>query len=133
MAEAFARHYGMGFLDAFSAGLDPEERITNQARAVMMDRRVPLPKLAVPKPLSVFDVASFDVIVFLTEFDIPIEAESVIKIQTPDTRRMTSAPLRKVRDAIEARVLEIVNNLRPKPSYRPILLAYRDIDIRARA
>src|ERR1700744_6106725 len=73
MAEAFARHYGMGFLDAVSAGLEPDEQVTQQARALMAERRIVLPEFAAPKPLSVFDLSSFDLTIFLTEFDIPIE------------------------------------------------------------
>jgi hypothetical protein len=39
--------------------------------------------------------------------------------------------LRQVRDQIEARVLAIVNRLRPRPHYWPILLAYRDLPTRS--
>jgi arsenate reductase len=133
MAEAFARQYGMGFLDAVSAGLEPDARVTKQARALMAERGILLPELAAPKPLSVFDLSSFDVTVFLTEFDIPIEADAMLKIQTLDTRRVDDRTLRQVRDEIEVRVLEIVNRLRPKPHYWPILLAYRDVHLPARA
>jgi arsenate reductase (thioredoxin) len=130
MAEAFARHYGMGFLDAVSAGLEPDERVTQQARALMVERRIAVPELARPKPLSVFDLSSFDLTIFLTEFDIPIEADAMMKIHTPDTRHMNDRTLRQVRDQIETRVVEIVNQLRPKPHYWPILLAYRDVPSR---
>jgi len=133
MAEAFARHYGMGFVDAASAGLEPDERVTRQARVLMAERSITLPESAVPKPLAVFDVSSFDLTVFLTEFDLPIEADGMVKIQTPDTRRVDDKTLRRVRDQIEARVREIVHELRPKPAYWPILLAYRDVHIPARA
>ena len=133
MAEAFARHYGMGFLDAVSAGLEPDDRVPPQVRTLMAERGIALPEFAAPKPLAVFDLSSFDLTVFLTEFDIPIEADAMLKIHTPDTRHMNDRTLRQVRDQIEARAVEIVNQLRPRPHYWPILLAYRDVHFQARA
>ena len=116
MAEAFARHYGMGFLDAVSAGLGPDdERVAEQARRLMAERCVSLClNCAAPKLLSVFDLSSFDLTVFLTEFDIPIEADAMLKIHTPDTRHMNDRTLRQVRDHIEARVVEIVSQPAPQ-------------------
>jgi protein-tyrosine-phosphatase len=122
MAEAFARHYGMGFLHAFSAGISPSACISSRARKTMAERGIPLPAQAAPKSLSAFDLANFDLIVNLTEFGLPATAAPILKMRMPDVRGVGDDVLREIRNDIERRVLSVANQFRPKPAFLPILL-----------
>ena len=122
MAEAFARHHGAGFLDAASAGIAPSSRVSSRVRKAMAERGIPLPAKAAPRPLSICDLASFDLIVNLTEFGLPKTATPILKIPMPDVRAAGDDVLREMRDEIEQRVLGIAEKFRPKQTYRPILL-----------
>lgn len=125
MAEAFARHHVGHFIDAYSAGVLPSPRISARARATMIERGVPLAPHAATKPLSSFDLNSFDLIVNLCEYALPKTTAPILRIQTPDVRPTGEDVLRDVRDEIERRVIGIGNMFRPARTFRPILL-YRE-------
>jgi len=123
IAETFARRYGMGFLTAISAGIAPSLRVSNRARETMNERGIPLSPLALPKPLLLFDLSSFDLIVNMTEFSLPAASSPILKMHMPDMRVVGDDVLREIRDEIERQVIDIVDTFRPKPTFRAILLA----------
>jgi len=125
IAETFARHYGMGFLIAVSAGILPSPRVSSRARKTMAERGVRISFMAAPKPLSAFDLSSFNLIVNMTEFSLPIVASPVMRMTVPDMRGVGEDVFREIRDEIERQVIEIVARFRPKPAFRPILFSER--------
>jgi arsenate reductase len=127
IAEAFARHHGAAFLDAASAGFVPSSRVSSRVRKAMAERGIPLSAKATPRPLSACDLASFDLIVNLTEFGLPKTATPILKIPMQDVRAAGDDVLRELRDEIEQRVLSIAEKFRPKATFRPILL-FRGIE-----
>jgi protein-tyrosine-phosphatase len=122
IAEAFAHHHGMGYLQAFSAGMNASAQVSRRARRTMGERGVPLPLGVKTKGLSKFDLSSFDLIVNLTRLSLPATDAPSIQIETPDVRGADDEAIRDIRDELEESVLNIISALGPAPSFRPILL-----------
>ena len=93
------------------------------ARAVMAERGVPLPVRAIPKPLSSFDLESFDLIVNLSEYALPRTATPILRIDVPDARLAGLGLLREIRDEIEERVIGIGDRFRASGACRQVLVA----------
>jgi protein-tyrosine-phosphatase len=86
MAEALARAYGHDVLDSHSAGIRPATRISRRTVAVMEEKSVHLGSSFAPKPISSFDLNQFDVIVNLSEYNIPNTTSMVLRRALRDVR-----------------------------------------------
>jgi protein-tyrosine-phosphatase len=112
MAEAFARLHGQGQVEAFSAGSRPSGRINPRAVAAMAEVGYDLTAHA-SKGLDQFNGQEFDAAVTMGCGDeCPLVlARRRLEWQIPDPRDMTPDEFRGVRDLIEARVKELLQNL----------------------
>jgi arsenate reductase len=112
MAEAFANAYGNDVMEASSAGVLPASRVSRRTRTVMDEKKVPLGEKCAPKALSSFDLNSFDLIVNLSEYGMPVTETMVLKFPLPDPIRQQADVHREVRDKIEALVRFLAGHFR---------------------
>ena len=112
MAEGFARIHGGIIVEAFSAGSRPSGRVNPKAVASMMERGYDLRSHS-SKGLSDLPPVEFDAAVTMGCGDEcpALRANRRIDWQIPDPRDMTPEQFREVRDLIEARVKDLINEL----------------------
>jgi arsenate reductase len=130
MAEAFARTYGAGVVEAGSAGLAPAFAIPESTRASMREKGLELTGQS-PKPLSGADYDRFDLIINMSGATLPPAwAGKVREWSVADPIGQSDEVYRGVRDQIEARVQSLLLELRtaapaapgPRRRSRPRLL-----------
>jgi len=112
MAEAFARAYGRDVMEASSAGIQPAGRLSRRARAVMDEKKVPIESDQAPKPLSHLNLASFDLIVNLCEYGVPLTSTPVLKHVLVNPLMSDEECHREVRDEIDVFVQLLVAHFR---------------------
>ena len=116
MAEALARHFAPGVIEASSAGLVALGYVAAPTHAVLAESGVPSGGLT-SKPLRDVDFASIDLVINLAGR--PIEklfdgrALSVEDWEVGDPFGSDLAVYRRIRDEIERRVLALIARLRP--------------------
>ncbi len=112
MAEAFARLHGGPGLDACSAGSRPSGRVNPKAVASMAERGIDLSGHR-SQSLDEFDAVEFDAVVTMGCGDAcpHVRARRRIDWEIPDPRDMDAESFAKVRDGIEARVVELLAEL----------------------
>lgn len=115
IAEGFARRLGAGVLDAASAGSRPLGQIHPVVREAMAERGIELAGQS-SKSLAAVDPGSFDLLITLC-------AEEECPVVSGPERRHWGMPnpagreieeVRPIRDAIETRVRELIEELGPK-------------------
>jgi arsenate reductase (thioredoxin) len=112
MAEAFARAYGSDVMEVSSAGIHPAGRLSRRARAVMAERNVPLANDQAPKPLSRLDLASFDLVVNLCEYALPLTSVPVLRHLIVNPLLGDEESHRVARDEIDEFVQLLVTHFR---------------------
>jgi protein-tyrosine-phosphatase len=112
MAEAFARTLGEGSMVAFSAGTSPAGAISPAARAVMAEKEFPLFLDQKPRPLAALDLAGFDVIVNLSETNLPPNTALVLQPSVPSPLAHDLDSHRVARDRVETFVRFLVEHFR---------------------
>ena len=114
MAEAFARMYGEGKIEAHSAGSRPSGRVNPKAIAAMQELGYDLNE-HVSKGLDAFNGQEFDAAVTMGCGDeCPLVlAKQRFEWQIPDPKGMTPEQFRGVRDLIASKVRELIQSLSP--------------------
>ncbi len=120
MAEAFARKWGAGRVEAYSAGSRPADGVNPRAMAFMAERGYDLSGRA-PKPLSAFEGQAFDVIVTMGCGDACpcLPAKRRVDWALPDPKALPEGGFRAVRDEIELRVQGLLSEL-DAPTAKPL-------------
>lgn len=112
MAEAFARIYGAGKVEAFSAGSRPSGRVNPKAVEAMKELGYDL-TLHHSKGLDEFNGQEFDAAVTMgcgDECPLVIAGKR-IDWKIPDPREMPPEEFRQVRSLIEAKVKELIETI----------------------
>jgi len=114
MAEAFANQHGKGRIRAWSAGSSPLGHITAKTCDVMLEKGLTLEGHA-SKSLRDVPVSEMDVVVGMgCEVSCPVPVGfrgKVIEWDIPDPFGLPVEFFRDVRDMIERKVLELIENL----------------------
>ena len=112
MAQGFARHHGVGAVEAFSAGSKPATQVNPLAVEVMKERGI---DISSQKPRSLLDFSDtrFDLAVTMgCEETCPAAlAKKIIDWQIPDPKGKPIDFFRQVRDEIESKVKELLREL----------------------
>lgn len=105
MAEGFARKYGAGQIEAFSAGSRPAGAVNPRAVALMAERGCDLSAQA-PTPVSAFEGQAVDAVVTMGCGDACpwLPASRRLDWDLPDPKLLSDDAFRGVRDDIEQRV-----------------------------
>ena len=113
MAEAFARMHGAGRIEAASAGSRPSGRVNPKAVEAMKERGYDLTTHA-SKGLDAFNGQAVEIAVTMGCGDsCPLVlARRRVDWKIPDPREMPPEEFRQVRDLIETKVLELLQQLR---------------------
>ena len=112
MAEAFARMYGAGKVEAFSAGSRPSGRVNPKAVEAMKELGYDLTTHA-SKGLDEFNNQEVEIAITMGCGDeCPLVlARQQVEWKIPDPRDMTPEEFRGVRNLIEAKVKELIERL----------------------
>jgi len=121
MAEGFARHFGQGGIEAYSAGMEPS-RLNPFAVAAMQEKGIDISHQR-SKALDVDLARRMDVLVTvcgIADQRCPVLLPEVERIHWPledpgavkGTEAEILAKFREIRDQIESRVLELVRSLK---------------------
>lgn len=112
MAEAFARAYGDGQVEAYSAGSKPSGRVNPMAREVMMELGYDMGG-QVSKPLEALPDVEFDALVTMGcgEKCPLVPARRREDLEIPDPKAMPLDGFRAVRDLIEEKVKALLDDL----------------------
>lgn len=116
MAEAFAKIYGAGWVEAFSAGSQPAEAVHPMVVEVMGEKGIRLDQCR-PKGFAQLPAGSFDVVVAMGCGDAcPVyPAARRVEWAIPDPRGQSVDRVREIRDEIERQVRTLFDELRRKP------------------
>ena len=110
MAEGFANAYAPNLVEAASAGLEPAKRISRRMVAVMEERNIRVDGHA-PRPLTDFDLDSFDLIVNLSGRSLPPSTARVLPVPLPDPAHGDMDLHRQVRGSVERVVRTLLAKL----------------------
>ena len=112
MAEAFARHYGRGRIEAFSAGSRPRGQVDPTAIAVMREKDLDLSPHS-SKGFPALPTMTWDAIVTMGCGDAcsTLPTRKRIDWQIPDPAHHPSEVYQQVRDVIEAAVKTLLEQL----------------------
>jgi arsenate reductase len=112
MAEAFARMYGAGQVEAYSAGCHPAECVHPKAIAAMKDLGYDLTSHE-PKAFSSLPDEEFDVAVTMGcgELSLPIRSKVREDWNVPCPKKMSPEEFRAVRDLIGERIKVLLERL----------------------
>jgi len=112
MAEAFAHMHGDASLSAYSAGSRPSGRVNPKAVAAMKELGYDLTTHA-SKGLDEFNGQNFDAAVTMGCGDeCPlVVAKRRVEWQIPDPKNLPPEQFRDVRDLIETKVVQLLNEL----------------------
>ncbi len=113
MAEGFARKYGEGKIEVFSAGIMPLNRVTSKTVKVMAEKGIDVSSQR-PKHIDeVLHEAPFDLIVFLDNninlHNLP--GKKIITRPVPDPFERDIEAYRRTRDKVEELVVSLVAQL----------------------
>jgi arsenate reductase len=126
MAEGFARKYGGDVLQAWSAGVAPASIIQPLTVKVMDQKKVDI-RTQFPKSVTELDLNSFDSIVNMSGMPLPVSARAEVRRWTVvDPMAQSEAVYIEVRDQIEALVMQMILDLRRRPTEveeRPVAAA----------
>ena len=111
MAEALARAYGSDVLEARSAGLAPATIIAPLTKQMLAERNISAEDLF-PKSLDVLREESFDVVVNLSGFPIPVTAPRQLVWPVPDPIGQSASVYREVAARLEKLVMGLILELR---------------------
>jgi arsenate reductase len=112
MAEGFARHLGADFVDVQSAGLAPVAYVPEVTRRVMQEKGVSL-ETHFPKALEELPLEGVDLAVNMSGarlYGLPVGR--VVDWKVKDPVGQSEDVHREVRDDIEQRVAELIEELR---------------------
>lgn len=115
MAEAFARAYGAGVVEAESAGLAPVVEVPEITKKVMREKGIELDG-HFPKALLHMDVKSYDLVVNMSGVPLKLPAREVIDWQVPDPVGGGEKAARQTRDLIEQLVAGLLIRLKKQKS-----------------
>ncbi|MBS7619181.1 arsenate reductase ArsC [Candidatus Bathyarchaeota archaeon] len=114
MAEAFAKHYGDGKVEAVSAGTMPTEKVNPLAVQVMREKGIDISKNK-PKAIEYKDIENADIIITMgcgAEGFCPASfLERVLDWKIEDPKGKTVEEVRKIRDEIEMKVKKLLDDL----------------------
>lgn len=114
MAEGFARHFGRGVVEAYSAGVHPAPSVDPQAVAAMAEVGIDISGHR-PKTLEDLDVQDYHVAVTVCSLEegCPVVfAPEKQEWDLPDPRGRSLEFFRAVRDDIGERVRQLVDELK---------------------
>lgn len=113
MAEAFARHYGKGKIEASSAGTKPSTEVNPIVAQVMQEKGIDISKNK-PKLINTQMVQEADLVIVMgceAEGFCPAPLfDKVVDWKLEDPKGKPIAKVREIRDEIEARVKKLVEN-----------------------
>ncbi|MEO8661760.1 MAG: arsenate reductase ArsC [Bryobacteraceae bacterium] len=124
MAEGFARCHGADIVEPFSAGLAPAMSIASETRKVMLEKDVDLGE-QFPKDLYLVRPELMDTVINLSGMILPDGPwKDLRNWPVPDPIGKPEKFHRQVRDDVEARVMELLFELRQRgqtgaPEVRP--------------
>ncbi|NIR87494.1 arsenate reductase ArsC [Candidatus Bathyarchaeota archaeon] len=114
MAEAFAKHYGKGKIEATSAGTAPSKEVDPMVVYVMQEKGIDISKNK-PKSLETKMVQEANVIVVMgcdaQGFCPAPLLKKVVNWELEDPKDKPIEKVRQIRDEIERRVKKIVNEI----------------------
>jgi len=114
MAEAFARHFGKGKIEAISAGTMPSGEVNPTVVYVMQEKGIDISKNK-PKSLNMKMVQEADVVVVMgcdaREFCPAPLVKKVVNWELEDPKGKPIEKVRQIRDEIERRVRKMVNEI----------------------
>jgi protein-tyrosine-phosphatase len=114
MAEAFANHYGSGRIVAKSGGTKPAERVNPIVVQAMLEKGIDISGNR-PKSIDPRDLEEADMVVAMgcgAEGFCPVTLlEKVTDWGIEDPKGKTIEEVRRIRDEIERRVKELIENL----------------------
>jgi len=115
MAEAFAKTYGAGWIEAFSAGSKPADAVHPTVAEAMRERDIRLDQCR-PKGFARLPAGSFDVVVTMGCGDACPATPAARRIDwsIPDPKGQSIDQVREIRDGIERRVRILLEELRRK-------------------
>ncbi|MBI2071053.1 MAG: arsenate reductase ArsC [Elusimicrobia bacterium] len=115
MAEGFARALGKDALEAWSAGSKPSGKVNETAVRLMKEQTIDLSH-NIPKGLGDLPKIQWDYVVTMGCGDAcPIvAAKAKLDWNIPDPKAMPDDEFRKVRDIIEEKVRELIQNAKQK-------------------
>ncbi len=113
MAEAFTRHYGGGIVEAQSAGTMPGSRVNPTVVEVMREKRIDLGKNQ-PKMLDPTIIEQADRAITMgcsvAEYCPAPMLKKTVDWGLEDPKGRPIDEVRKIRDEIERRVLQLIRN-----------------------
>jgi len=114
MAEAFAKHYGNGEIEAISAGTMPSSEINPIVIQAMREKGIDISK-NIPKQITNQMVQEADAIIVMgcsaQGFCPAPLLGKVVDWQIEDPKGKPIEQVRRIRDAIEEKVLELIARL----------------------
>ena len=118
MAEGFARTYGGDVMIPASAGLAPASAVAPDTIRAMDEKNIDL-RNQFPKSLRQLGRADFDLVINMTGVFLPKEFKGrIVDWEVADPVYMEYAEHCEIRNAIEARVMKLVLELRATPRTR---------------
>ncbi len=121
MAEGFARAYGSDVMESESAGLYPAVAVPDVTREVMAEKNIDLTG-HFPKGLSEVDLSSFDIVVNMSGYMLPVETPGrLIHWDVRDPIGEDKETHQEVARQIEREVMQLILELRARrrPPQRP--------------
>ncbi len=113
MAEAFARHHGKAKVEAYSAGTMPAGQVNSTVAAVMKEKGIDL-SMNRPKTLELGMIEKADAVITMgcsvEEYCPAPMLKKATDWGLDDPKRKTLAEVRKIRDEIERRVLQLLRD-----------------------
>lgn len=113
MSEAFAKMYGNGKIEAYSAGSKPSGIVNNKAIAAMKELNYDLTKHKSKSLDEIKQLAPFDAVVTMGCGDACpwMPAKKFIDWDIPDPKNMDEKDFNKVRDQISEKVKNLIDEL----------------------
>jgi arsenate reductase (thioredoxin) len=112
MAEGFARSLGAGVITSGSAGLSPTQSVSPDTIAAMAELGIDITD-QFPKEFDSRTACNFDVIVNMSGFDLPpVDKAQVAEWEVTDPYYEEMTVFREVRDEIEKRVRDLIEDIR---------------------
>ncbi|MBI2686482.1 MAG: arsenate reductase ArsC [Acidobacteria bacterium] len=112
MAEGFAKHLGADIVEAHSAGMMPLGSVPSQTRKVMLEKDAPIDD-QFPKGVEVYRNTEFDLVINMSGIILPKGLKEKERRWTVgDPYGSGDGEFRQVRDDIEARVRELLQQVR---------------------
>ncbi|MFQ6082303.1 MAG: arsenate reductase ArsC [Candidatus Aminicenantia bacterium] len=112
MAEAFARFYGKGKIEAYSAGSKPASKVDELAILVMKERGIDISHQK-SKSFDNLPAEKFDIVVSMGcgEQCPFVPAKIRLEWDIPDSKGKSIDFFRKVRDEIERKIIALLQNI----------------------